>query len=187
MRRWLWLVMVAPALVLCGSKKAPSSSPPTPTPGWKLQSSAFREGRPIDRRFTCDGKDLSPPLAWPVVPGGAKSLALIVDDPDAPSGTFTHWLLWGMKPERTSLPEGVLKLAEVPGVGRQGTTGFGKIGYGGPCPPPGLSHHYRFKLYGLSSQIELAAGASKEDLEKAISGKVVAHTVLTGTYKRATR
>ena len=184
----LTLVMLASLIAAgCSSKNGPGSSTPTPTPGWNLQSSAVKDGQPIDRKHTCDGDDLSPPLAWSTIPSGAKSLALVVDDPDAPSGTFTHWLLWGMGPDRTSLPEGLPKQAEVAAVGRQGTSGFGKVGYGGPCPPTGSPHRYRFKLYGLSGQLDLAAGAGRDDLDKAISGHVVAYAIVTGTYRRAAK
>lgn len=184
MRGSAWLLLGLVGLACCRSNKdAPAG--PTPTPGWTISSVAVREGLPIDRKYTCDGEDISPPLSWPAAPVGTRSLALIVDDPDAPSGTFTHWLLWGMDARRTSLAEGISKLPEVRGVGRQGKTGFGKVGYGGPCPPPGPPHHYRFKLYGLSSPIEVPAGAERDELEKAMAGKVVAYSILTGIYQRA--
>ncbi len=150
-----------------------------------LSSSSLVEGQPADKRHTCDGADLSPPLAWSGAPAGTASFALLVDDPDAPSGTFTHWLLWALASTRTSLPEGVAKDPEVAGLGRQGLNGFGKVGYSGPCPPAGALHHYRFTLYALSAAPDLPAGTTKRsELEAAIAGKILAQATLTATYTR---
>jgi Raf kinase inhibitor-like YbhB/YbcL family protein len=150
-----------------------------------LTSSSLGEGQPIDKRHTCDGADLSPPLAWTGAPSGTQSFALIVDDPDAPAGSFTHWVLWALAATRTSLPEGVAKDPEVAGLGRQGLNGFGAVGYRGPCPPAGKLHHYRFTLHALSASPDLPAGTTKRaELEGAIAGKVLAETTLTVTYTR---
>ena len=161
---------------------APDKAPLGP---WAVSSTALTEGQAIDKKYTCDGSDVSPPLSWTTPPSGTASLALIVDDPDAPSGTFTHWLLYSILATRTSLPEGVEKVAEVKDTGRQGKTDFGKVGYGGPCPPAGKPHRYRFKLHALSADPGLAAGADRQTVDKAIAGRILAQTTLTVLYTRA--
>ena len=143
-----------------------------------LTSTAFEDGAAIPRLYSCEGEDLSPPLAWSEAPEEAKSLALIVDDPDAPSGTFVHWLAWGIDPRSGGLPEGESAPSE-------GTGGFGESGYRGPCPPPGHGpHRYFFRLYALDQQLDLAPGASREELEGAMQGHVLAGAELVGTYER---
>ena len=143
-----------------------------------LQSGAFEHGEPIPRAHTCEGEDLSPQLAWSGVPDGARSLALVVDDPDAPAGTFTHWLGWGLEPGAQGLREGEAPPGE-------GENDFGTSGYRGPCPPPGHSRHrYFFRLYALDSDVGLPRGASKGELERALEGHTVAETELIGTYER---
>jgi Raf kinase inhibitor-like YbhB/YbcL family protein len=143
-----------------------------------LTSTAFEDGAAIPRLYSCEGEDLSPPLAWSEAPEEAKSLALIVDDPDAPSGTFVHWLAWGMDPSSGGLLEG--ESASFEGAG-----GFGESGYRGPCPPPGHGpHRYFFRLYALDQQLDLAPGASREELEGAMQGHVLAGAELVGTYER---
>jgi hypothetical protein len=149
----------------------------------RVQSPAFAEGGRIPRSYTCDGKDVSPPLSWSGVPEGAKSLALICDDPDAPGKTWVHWVLFNLPPGTRGLPEGVPARAGVAGGGVQGTNDFRKLGYGGPCPPGG-THRYAFKLYALDLLLELAAGATKVELEEAIEGHVLGQTMLTGKYSR---
>jgi Raf kinase inhibitor-like YbhB/YbcL family protein len=143
----------------------------------ELKSPAFEHGGKVPSRHTCDGEDLSPALEIGGVPPGTAALALVMDDPDAPGGTFDHWLVWNIPPGTTEVPEG----AEPQGV--QGRTGFGKQGYGGPCPPGG-THRYRFKLYALDRQLDLKAGARKGQLEAAMKGHVLAETLLQGTYAR---
>jgi Raf kinase inhibitor-like YbhB/YbcL family protein len=144
----------------------------------ELLSTAFAAGQPIPRRYSCEGEDRSPPLAWTGLPGGAVSLALIVDDPDAPVGTFTHWLAWGIRPEDARLAEG----QRAPGEGRNG---FGEVGYRGPCPPRGHgAHRYFFRLYALASEPTVPPGASRQELERAIEHRVVAVAELVGTYAR---
>jgi len=142
----------------------------------KLASSAFQEGASIPNEFTCDGQDISPPLRISDVPKGAKSLALIMDDPDAPVGTFVHWVAWNMPPTTTEIQKDHA-------VGMQGTTGFGKQGYGGPCPPSGR-HRYFFKLYALDTELNLPAETGKNGLEKAFKGHILAQAQLIGTYQR---
>jgi Raf kinase inhibitor-like YbhB/YbcL family protein len=147
-----------------------------------IESSAFSEGGPIPRPYTCDGKDTSPPLSWSGVPEGAKSLALICDDPDA-SKTFVHWVVFDLPPGTRKLPEGIPPRDEISGGGKQGTNDFRKLGYGGPCPPGG-THRYFFKLYALDTEVKLAAGATKADLERAMKGHVLAEGALMGKYSR---
>ncbi|MEW5870118.1 MAG: YbhB/YbcL family Raf kinase inhibitor-like protein [Chloroflexota bacterium] len=150
----------------------------------QITSSAFSEGGNIPQKYTCDGEDASPPLAWSGVPAGTQSLALIADDPDAPVGTWVHWVLYNIPPDLPGLPEGIAKTASVEGTGQQGNNGFRKAGYGGPCPPKGKPHRYFFKLYALDTVLGLEAGASKADLEKAMQGHILAQGQLMGLYGR---
>ena len=149
----------------------------------RVQSPAFSEGGQIPRSYTCDGKDVSPPLSWSGVPGEAKSLALICDDPDAPGKTWVHWVLFNLPPRIEGLSEGVPARTSVSGGGVQGTNDFRKVGYGGPCPPGG-THRYQFKLYALDAELTLPAGATKAELEGAIEGHVLGQATLTGKYSR---
>ena len=149
----------------------------------KLTSSAFKEGEAIPRQYTCDGIDISPPLEWTGVPKSAKTIALIADDPDAPSGTFVHWVLYNLPAENIGLVENVPATDNVKGGGLQGKNGFEKIGYGGPCPPSG-THRYFFKIYALDNELPLKAGATKAEVEKAMQGHIVAQGQLMGTYSR---
>jgi Raf kinase inhibitor-like YbhB/YbcL family protein len=150
----------------------------------QIASSAFTEGQTIPKKHTCEGADVSPPLEWTGVPGGAKSLALICDDPDAPMGTWVHWVLFNLPPDATALDENVPKKTNLENGARQGTSDFRRPGYGGPCPPPGKPHRYFFKIYALDTMLDLKAGAPKRDLEKAMQGHVLAQGQLMGTYKR---
>ena len=151
---------------------------------FSLQSSAFKEGADIPRQYTCEGADISPALSWGEAPQKTQSFALIADDPDAPVGTWVHWVVWDMPAATRQLPENVAKTADLPGSGHQGTNDFRKIGYGGPCPPPGKPHRYFFKLYALDSQLNLKAGAAKKDVEQAMKGHVLAEAQLMGKYQR---
>ena len=152
--------------------------------GFSITSDNFKNGSEIPKRFTCDGADVSPELSWTAPPSGAQSLALIADDPDAPAGTWTHWVLFNLPSTTTHLAEGVNKVDELPGGARQGRNDFRKIGYNGPCPPPGKPHRYFFKIYALNTSLQLSAGASKQELEKAMEGHIAGHAELMGTYKR---
>jgi Raf kinase inhibitor-like YbhB/YbcL family protein len=143
----------------------------------KITSSAFQQGANIPSKFTCDGADTSPPLQIADVPSGAKSLALIVDDPDAPSGLFTHWTVWNISPQTSTIGEG----SSPKGV--QGTNDFGKSGYGGPCPPSG-THRYYFKIFALDREPDLPIGAKRGQLDAAMKGHVVAEGELMGRYSR---
>jgi Raf kinase inhibitor-like YbhB/YbcL family protein len=143
----------------------------------KITSSAFQEGGNIPSKFTCDGSDTSPPLQITGVPSEAKSLVLIADDPDAPSGLFTHWLIWNIPPQTNSISEGSAP------KGVHGTNDFGKPDYKGPCPPPG-THRYSFKIYALDRELDLRGGAKRSQLDAAMKGHVVAQGVLVGRYAR---
>lgn len=148
-----------------------------------LTSPAFTHGQPIPRKYTCDGEDVSPPLSWTGVPPDAKSLALIADDPDAPVGTWVHWVLFDIPPGQGGLPEHLPPTAELDGTGIHGSNSWQHLGYGGPCPPGG-THRYFFKLYALDTLLALPAGAGKAQLLSAMEGHVLAHTELMGTYQR---
>ncbi|MBI3321685.1 MAG: YbhB/YbcL family Raf kinase inhibitor-like protein [Candidatus Omnitrophica bacterium] len=151
-----------------------------------LTSSAFQEGGSIPSLHTCEGQDLSPPLAWTDPPAGTKSFALINDDPDAPGRTWVHWVLYNLPPSLRRLPASVPLDQELPDGSRQGMTDFGRIGYGGPCPPSG-THRYFFKLYALDTPLALAPGATKRQLEQAMQDHILANAQLMGTYRRTSR
>ncbi|HXL52771.1 MAG TPA: YbhB/YbcL family Raf kinase inhibitor-like protein [Gemmatimonadales bacterium] len=153
-----------------------------------LTSSAFKDGATIPGKHTCDGVDVSPPLAWSGTPAGTRSVALIADDPDAPGGTWVHWVLYNLPAEVSELPENIAKVESLDlGGARQGRTDFRRPGYGGPCPPPGPAHRYFFKLYALDTRLELKAGAQKKDVEAAMEGHVLGSAQLMGTYARQKR
>ncbi len=149
-----------------------------------LTSPEFREGELVPRKFTCQGSDVSPTLAWEGVPAATKSFALIVDDPDAPGGSFVHWVIYAIPASAGGLSEGVPARKSLDTGARQGVNDFGKVGYAGPCPPPGSPHRYDFKLYALDAELGLGAGASKSDLERAMRGHVLAEARLQGKYRR---
>jgi Raf kinase inhibitor-like YbhB/YbcL family protein len=169
------------ALAQCARNGSKEGGGPMPL---TLTSPAFQEGGSIPPRHACDGEDVSPALAWTGVPDSTKSLALICDDPDAPMGTWVHWVLYAVPADTDSLPEGVSRQESVEGVGLQGRNDFKGIGYGGPCPPPGKPHRYYFKLYALDSVVPLKPGATKKELEAAMRGHVLAHGQLMGRYRR---
>jgi Raf kinase inhibitor-like YbhB/YbcL family protein len=149
----------------------------------KVESSAFTDGQPIPQKYTCQGTDVSPGLTWSGAPQNTKAFALIVDDPDAPVGTWVHWVFYNLPTQTHALPEGVPKTEQALG-GVQGMNDFKKIGFGGPCPPPGKPHRYYFKLYALDASLNLKAGASKPEVERAMLGHILAHAELMGTYQR---
>ena len=149
-----------------------------PALAFELRSPAFPINGEIPPKYTCDGRNVSPPLTWTIPPAGTKEFALIVDDPDAPRATFVHWVLY-------RIPLKTRELAEGKPVGMEGLNGFGKRGWGGPCPPPGPPHHYVFKLYAVDTALDLQAGKGKADVLKAIEGHVLGHPAeLGGLYKR---
>ncbi|RPH93642.1 YbhB/YbcL family Raf kinase inhibitor-like protein [candidate division KSB1 bacterium] len=149
-----------------------------------IATTAFSDSAPIPKKFSCLGKNVSPPLAIGGVPADAKSLTLICDDPDAPMGTWTHWVLWNIPPSTPSLPEGMPKEATLPGGMKQGINSGMDIGYDGPCPPPGKPHRYFFKLFALDSVISLSDKADKKALEDAMKGHVLAQAQTMGTFTR---
>ncbi|NCO33461.1 MAG: phosphatidylethanolamine-binding protein [Armatimonadetes bacterium CG2_30_59_28] len=149
----------------------------------KLTSKAFKEGATIPKQYTCDGKDVSPPLEWDKTPDGTKSLALICDDPDAPMGTWVHWVVYNLPAHAKKLAAAIPPKDKLPNSAVQGTNDFHKIGYGGPCPPRG-THRYFFKLYALDTALDLKPGATKTQLEIAMEGHVVGRGQLIGRYSR---
>jgi Raf kinase inhibitor-like YbhB/YbcL family protein len=150
----------------------------------QISSTAFSAGETIPKKFTCDGPDVSPQLKWNDLPANTQSIELIMDDPDAPGGTWVHWVLYDLPANTRDLPEGVAKQEQLFSGARQGRNDFGRVGYGGPCPPPGKPHRYFFKLYALDTKLNLKAGATKADVERAMKGHVLAQTELIGKYGR---
>lgn len=151
---------------------------------FQLKTTAFVNGGEIPRKYTSDGSDLSPALSWEDAPDGTHSLALIADDPDAPMGTWTHWIIWNISAQAAGLPEGVARAENLDDGGVQGRNDFKRIGYGGPCPPPGKAHRYFFKLYALDAMLDLKAGSGRKELERALQRHVLSQTELMGTYRR---
>lgn len=149
----------------------------------ELKSQAFAAGEMIPAKYTCDGQDISPPLSWSDPPAGTIEFALISDDPDAPVGTWVHWVMWNIPASASALDENLPKTASLLNGTKQGTTDFRRIGYGGPCPPSG-THRYYFKLYALDTALNLPASTTKKDLEKAIQGHILGQAELMGTYRR---
>jgi Raf kinase inhibitor-like YbhB/YbcL family protein len=149
----------------------------------KMTSAAFEPGGMIPNKYTCDGQDISPPLSWGDVPDGTESIALICDDPDAPMGTWVHWVLFDLPPETRGLPENIPAVENLENGGRHGTNDFRKLGYGGPCPPGG-THRYYFKVYALDKLMNLHVGNTKSQLLKAMEGHILAEGDLMGRYKR---
>ncbi len=149
-----------------------------------LSSPTFRAGQPIPMQYTCDGVDMSPPLAWEGVADGVRSLALICDDPDAPGGTWVHWVLFNLPANVAALEAGLAKTGTLPNGARQGRNDFKHLGYGGPCPPPGRAHHYVFRLYALDAEMKLPSGATKAELLRAMKGHILAQAELVGIYRR---
>jgi Raf kinase inhibitor-like YbhB/YbcL family protein len=148
-----------------------------------LSSPAFVEGAAIPRKYSCDAENVSPPLQWSQSPAGVKSFALIMDDPDAPSGTFVHWVLFNIPASATSLPEGIARAPHVAGIGQQGMNSARQTGYFGPCPPGG-THRYFYKLYALDAAVTLTKDAAAADLQKAAQGHILAQAQLMGRYSR---
>ena len=148
-----------------------------------VSSAAFEAGGMIPSRYTCDGADTSVPLRWAGIPEGTKSLALISEDPDAPMGTWVHWVVWNIPAAARELAEGVGPEPQLPDGTRQGISDFGRPGYGGPCPPSG-THQYYFTIYALDAMLDLPSGARKADLLKAMKGHVLAEGQLMGKYAR---
>jgi Raf kinase inhibitor-like YbhB/YbcL family protein len=187
---WLW----CGALVLCcgcqrgGTPTAGNDNAATEQGGaekrsLRVTSEAFAEGGLIPAEYTCAGANVSPPLKWGDVPAETKSLALVVDDPDAPRGTWVHWVVYNLPAATKALPASIAAESELPGGGRQGRNDFGQLGYGGPCPPSG-THRYYFKLYALNVAPDLPPGATKQDLLRAMYGHILDEGQLIGKFKR---
>ena len=151
--------------------------------GITVESAAFKEGGMIPGKYTCDGADISPALSWSGLPGTTQSIALISDDPDAPMGTWVHWVLYDLPLDTTNLPEDLPTKKTLESGGKQGTNDFGKIGYGGPCPPGG-THRYFFKIYALDKELNIESGATKAQLLKQMKGHILAEGQLMGNYSR---
>ena len=150
----------------------------------ELTSEAFGPQEAIPERFTCDGEEISPPLSWSAPPDATRSFVLIVDDPDAPMGTWVHWVLFNVPADARALPENVPAEDQLPDGSLHGNNSWRRSDYGGPCPPSGSSHRYVFKLYALDTQLDLEAGATKKQVLDAIDGHVLAYGELVGTYSR---
>ncbi len=150
----------------------------------KLTSPFFATSEPIPQQFTADGADVSPVLNWQGAPAGVKSFALICDDPDAPAGTWVHWLIYRIPPEATGLQAEAPRAGTLANGARQGVSGSGRIGYEGPAPPAGPVHHYSFRIYALDTMPDLKPGATKEQLLAAMEGHILGQGELTGLYKR---
>jgi Raf kinase inhibitor-like YbhB/YbcL family protein len=153
-------------------------------PALTLTSSSFADGSLIPAKFTCDGGDTSPQLSVSAPPAGTKSLVLIVDDPDAPAGVFVHWVVFNIPPGLLTLAEGASARADLLQGAVQGRNDFDKVGYGGPCPPGGSSHHYSFRVYALDIRLGYSEGATKNDVVRSARGHVLAEGTLIGLYKR---
>ncbi len=149
-----------------------------------ITSTAFSNGGEIPRRFTCSGEDLSPALTWNDTPPNTQSLVLIADDPDAPAGTWTHWIVWNIPGHATLLPEAVPPNQVLDNGARQGRNDFNRIGYGGPCPPPGRPHRYFFRLYALDARLGLQPGSARSELEPAMKSHIIAQAEWMGMFKR---
>ena len=186
----LLLFGLAPALVGCGQ---PSASPPAPspsakadTPGFVLTSPAFKNDEAIPMKYTRDREGFNPRLDWKGAPAGTKEFALVMDDPDAPGGVFTHWVIYSISRYHGGLAEDILQIDTVPSVGNasQGRNSANTIGYFPPSPPPGKVHHYVFHFYALDKPLPVSPDMTADDLRKAMSGHVLAVAELTGTYQR---
>ena len=185
MNRYVWHRLLAGLclLVLVGCRDAGPQGEPVATSDsalW-LMSAAFEDGAAIPVQYTCDGADISPPLEWGDPPPNTASFALVMDDPDAPIGTWVHWVIYDLPAEARSLPEGVAGEPDLASGGVQGKNSWPKTGYGGPCPPSG-AHRYFFKLYALDAVLGAGPGLSKEQLLQEMEGHVLAQTQLVGTY-----
>jgi Raf kinase inhibitor-like YbhB/YbcL family protein len=149
-----------------------------------ISSESFEPGHDIPMKYTCDGEDMSPQLSWDGAPEGTETFTLIMDDPDAPGRTFTHWVLYNISASRSELPEGVTAEKLVKKGCSQALNDFRMAGYGGPCPPPGKPHHYHFKLYALNTELDVPSGMPRSAIEAAMRGHVLAETEIVGLYKR---
>ena len=177
------LIPALSALSLVAAFLSASAKTP-PAQALRLTSAAFAPNGTIPRKHTCDGPDVSPLLSWDAPPGLTQSFALIVDDPDAPAGTWVHWVLFDLPAATRDLPEGVPRDEQLPSGARQGRNDFRRVGYNGPCPPSGPAHRYFFKLYALDARLNLRPGVTRAEVERALQGHILAHGELVGRYQR---
>ena len=175
-----WIVCLLVVVAGCGGGGKAAEPAPDAPPGIELTSSAIRAGKTIPAKYTCEGRETSPPLAWADVPAGTRSLALLMEDPDAPGGTFVHWTVYEIAPTVRRFDAG-----KVPSGSEQGENSFGDDRYGGPCPPEGdEAHHYEFNLYALRADPKLAPGAKPDEVRAAIKKQAIARGQLIGTFRR---
>jgi Raf kinase inhibitor-like YbhB/YbcL family protein len=167
------LLLLGPAMMFAQSN-----------PAFKLTSSAFATGAEIPEKYSCKGEDLSPALAWSGAPQKTAAWAIIMDDPDAPAGTWVHWVMWNLPASARSLAEGVARREQSDDGASQGSNSYSKVGYYGPCPPPGQTHRYFFRLYALDQKLDLAPGASRSQLDAAMKGHVLAQAEYMGKFHR---
>jgi Raf kinase inhibitor-like YbhB/YbcL family protein len=183
----IYYILLMLPVAICGCKKEekPSESLKEEVQKMtiKVTSPAFEEGGMIPSKYTADGQNISPPLNWESVPDGTKSVALISDDPDAPVGTWVHWVMWNIPADAMELTESVPSDEDLPDGSRQGITDFRCHGYGGPAPPSG-THRYYFKIYALNTKLDLPSSSTKADLIKAMEGHVLGEGQLMGKYRR---
>ena len=181
----LLLPMLFVLVASCGTQAAsPAQAAARAAAGFRIESAAFTQGATIPKRYTCSGENISPALIWTQPPAGTRSLALIVEDPDAPAGTWTHWVVYNLPARTRALEPHRPKGGNLPGGGLQGITSFGSAGYGGPCPPPGPAHRYFFRLYALDTMLSLKPAAAKQDVLRAMKGHILAKAELMGRFKR---
>jgi hypothetical protein len=186
LRGSLWLIAIGALIWGIAGCGRDASRPPkggdSTVSAFEISSPAFQDGERIPDRHTCVGEDLSPPLRWEGAPEGTQSFALIAEDPDAPGGTFVHWVLYNLPAAITELPEGVPRGERLESGALQGVNDFRVVEYSGPCPPPGRTHRYYFILRALDAALDLGPGATKAQLETAMQGRVLAEAKLMGTY-----
>ena len=180
-RYWIWIVLLFLAFigVGCGTSSLEPEIENDGAMNIQIRSTGFSDGETIPLLYTCDGHDISPDLSWSGIPDSSQALVLIMDDPDAPGGTWVHWVLYGLPGDLTELSEGAQ------GLGVDGVNSWRRPGYGGPCPPLGTTHRYFFKLYALEVELNLKPGATKDEVEKAMFGHILARGQMMGTYERS--
>jgi Raf kinase inhibitor-like YbhB/YbcL family protein len=172
-----WLSLASLLLLFCTTIAYPEQI-------LTVHSSSFASGSSIPQPYTCKGGNRSPALAWENAPAHSKSFAIIVEDPDAPAGIFVHWVVYSLPAARTSLPEAIPQSPEIPGGGMQGFNDFGHYGYDGPCPPPGQTHHYHFRVYALDEVPQVSEKPTASEVKAAMKDHVLASGELIGTFSR---
>lgn len=186
MTSWIKIGLIALGTVVFATACGANNQQPAEGKNMSIQvtSTAFAEGQPIPAKYTCDGLNMSPPLEWSGAPSNTQSLALIADDPDAPVGTWVHWVIYDLPSGTTELAENTPQTQQLPNGAKQGVNDFRRPGYGGPCPPSGKPHRYYFKLYALDTKLDLKPDSTKKELLKAMDGHILAEGRLMGTYQR---